>query len=114
MVVDIGFVGKVNGMTVVVTDNCLRCRFTECVTACPVACFHGDDQMVYIDPDGCIDCGSCIPLCPVKAIYDVVNLPADKARWIQINADRAPRLPIVEEQVNCYPGAEERRAALGF
>jgi ferredoxin len=44
-------------MTYVVTDNCQRCRFTDCVTVCPVACFHGDEAMLYIDNEVCIDCG---------------------------------------------------------
>jgi len=55
-------------MTILVTENCRLCRFTECVAVCPVACFHADDDMVYIDNDVCIDCRACIPVCPVKAI----------------------------------------------
>ena len=48
-------------MTTVVTDNCNGCRFTDCVAVCPVECFHYDDNMLYIDPDVCIDCSACIP-----------------------------------------------------
>ena len=55
-------------MAIVVTDNCRLCRFTECVAVCPVACFHADEEMVYIDNDTCIDCMACIPVCPVKAV----------------------------------------------
>ncbi|MCA9705965.1 MAG: 4Fe-4S binding protein [Myxococcales bacterium] len=51
-------------MTFVVTSNCQRCRFTDCVSVCPVECFHGDDTMLYIDPDECIDCGACVPARP--------------------------------------------------
>ena len=57
-------------MTTIVTDNCKGCRFTDCVTVCPVACFHYDDEMLYIDPDVCIDCSACIPECPVQAIFE--------------------------------------------
>jgi ferredoxin len=100
-------------MTTVVTDNCRRCRFTECVTVCPVACFHGDDEMLYIDPVTCINCGACVPKCPVEAIYED-PIPSEKEGWIEINAARAPGLPSVQSKQSPYPGAEERRKALGF
>ncbi len=101
-------------MTTIVTDNCQRCRFTDCVTVCPVNCFHGDDEMLYIDPDVCIDCSACIPLCPVQAIYEGDSIPADKQHWIAINAERASQLPVVSDKGDPYPGAEDRKAELGF
>ncbi|OYW27661.1 MAG: ferredoxin, partial [Methyloversatilis sp. 12-65-5] len=51
-------------MTHVVTESCRGCRFTDCVTSCPVACFHVNEVRVYINPQVCIDCGACIPACP--------------------------------------------------
>lgn len=101
-------------MTTVVTGNCQRCRFTDCVTVCPVACFHGDDEMLYIDNEVCIDCGACIPECPVQAIYEESDLPDDLAEWVATNAERAPSLPVIEDKQDPLPGAEERRAELGF
>jgi ferredoxin len=101
-------------MTTVVTGNCQGCRFTDCVTVCPVACFHGDDEQVYIDNEVCIDCGACIPECPVQAIYEEVDIPDDLRQWIEINAERAPQLPVVEDKQDPLPQAEERRAELGF
>lgn len=101
-------------MTTVVTDNCIRCRFTDCVVVCPVDCFHYDDEMVYIDPNVCIDCNVCIPACPVEAIYEEIDLPEDKRHWIVINAQRAPDLPLCSEKMEPLPGAEERKADLGF
>jgi ferredoxin len=101
-------------MTFVVTDNCQKCRFTDCVSVCPVDCFYGDDEQLYINPDECIDCGACEPECPVEAIYDEANLPKDKEKWIAINAERAPRLLNITQKQPAYPGAEERKAALGF
>jgi ferredoxin len=101
-------------MTTVVTGNCQRCRFTDCVTVCPVACFHGDDEMLYIDNEVCIDCGACIPECPVQSIYEDSDLPDDLRHWIAINAERAPTLPVIEDKQDPLPGAEERRAELGF
>ena len=60
-------------MSHIVTDNCHLCRFIDCVAVCPVECFHADDERTYIDPDVCIDCGACIPACPVRAIYDIID-----------------------------------------
>lgn len=101
-------------MPIVVTDNCTNCRFTECVMVCPVACFHGDETMLYIEAGACIECRACIPVCPVHAIYDSVDLPEDKTRWIEINAARAPNLPVVDQKHSPLPGAEAKRAALGY
>lgn len=101
-------------MTHIVTDNCRRCRFTECVSVCPVECFHVDDEMTYIDPDVCIDCGGCIPVCPVNAIYDTLNMPAEHERWIAINRDRSRELPVISAQQAPLEGAVRRREELGF
>lgn len=101
-------------MTFVVTSNCKGCRYTDCVAVCPVECFHGDKEMLYIDPDECIDCGACVPECPVEAIYDETELPEDQTDWIQINADKAPDLPSVTETESPLPTADDRRKQLGF
>jgi ferredoxin len=73
-----------------VTDNCQFCRFTECVAVCPVECFHADEERTYIDPEVCIDCSACIPACPVRAIYEVIDIPDDQRRWVEINAEPSP------------------------
>ncbi len=101
-------------MTTLVTDNCKGCRFTDCVTVCPVECFHYDGEMLYIDPDVCIDCSACIPECPVEAIYEEEDLPEDKQQWIQINAERASKLPVIGEKMDPLPDAEERKSKLGY
>ena len=101
-------------MTFVVTGNCQRCRFTDCVSVCPVECFHGDEEMLYIDPDECIDCGACVPECPVEAIYDETELPEELTQWKEVNAKKAPDLPAITESGDPYPGAEERKKELGF
>ena len=98
----------------IATDNCQLCRYTDCVSHCPVECFHADDERLYIDPDVCVDCGACIPACPVQAIYDVVDMPDDKEPWIAINRERAKALPVVTEKQTPLPTADERRAKLGF
>ena len=101
-------------MTTVVTDNCNGCRFTDCVAVCPVECFHYDDNMLYIDPDVCIDCSACIPECPVQAIYEEEDLPDDQTKWIEVNAEKAPDLPLITEQMDPLDGAEDRKTELGF
>ena len=101
-------------MTYVVTSNCQDCRFTDCVTVCPVDCFHGDGRMLYIDPDECIDCGACIPECPVEAIFTEDDVPEKEQHWTAINAEKAPQLPVINEKADALQGAEEKKKALGF
>lgn len=101
-------------MPFVVTENCESCRYTECVQVCPVACFHAGEQMLYIDPDLCIDCGACVPRCPVEAIHDAADLPDELAHWAGINASRAVELPVIKKRLEPLPGALEKRARLGF
>lgn len=101
-------------MTFVVTDNCRRCRYTDCVAVCPVDCFHGDDEMLYIDPDTCIDCGACVPECPVEAIFDEGSVPDDQAHWLNVNAERSKHLPVVNRKVPPLGTAVERARELGF
>ena len=74
-------------MTFVVTDNCKGCRFTDCVAVCPVDCFHGDADMLYIDPGECIDCGACVPACPVEAIFALDEVPDKWKSYIAENAN---------------------------
>lgn len=94
----------------VVIENCTGCRFTDCVSVCPVSCFHGDDERLYIDPTACIDCGACVPLCPVSAIVEDIDLEDDQ--WLDANAEKAPRLPVVRAKQTPLPGAEARRDAI--
>ena len=101
-------------MAFIVTENCKRCRFTDCVAVCPVDCFHADDEMLYIDPDECIDCGACVPECPVEAIYDETQLPDNMKDWTEVNRAKAPKLPVINEKGAALPGAEERKKELGF
>jgi ferredoxin len=101
-------------MPYVVTDNCQKCRFTDCVSVCPVDAFHGDADMVYIEKDTCIDCGACEPQCPVHAIFPEDEVPAGKQSWIEINATRAPGLPVLTNKQQPLPTADARKKELGF
>lgn len=101
-------------MTHVVTENCQDCRFTECVETCPVNCFHSDGYMMYIDPEVCIDCSACIPVCPVQAIYEEDSLPDEYDVWLEINASEAKKHPVLKHKEAALPTAEEKRIELGF
>ena len=75
-------------MAHVVTEPCRNCKYTDCVVVCPMDCFYGDEHQLYIDPDECIDCGACIPECPVEAIFIDTDVPSKWTEYIQINAER--------------------------
>ena len=76
-------------MTHVVSENCIQCKFTDCVDVCPVDCFREGPNMLVIDPDECIDCAVCIPECPANAIYAEEDLPKDQQAFIKLNAELA-------------------------
>ncbi len=101
-------------MTYTVIDNCKDCRYTDCVVVCPVDCFHADAEMLYIDPDECIDCGACVPECPVEAIFPEDEVPDDKKEWTAINAEKSRNLPVITEMEDALPTAEARKAELGY
>ena len=67
-------------MTHVVTENCIKCKFTDCVDVCPVDCFREGPNFLVIDPDECIDCAVCIPECPANAIFAEEDLPQDQVK----------------------------------
>ena len=101
-------------MTHVVTENCLDCRFTDCLTVCPVECFHIGARRLYIDPDSCVDCGACISKCPVQAIYETIDMPEEYEHWIESNAQHSKQLPVIDSKQEPLPTAEKRKAELGF
>jgi ferredoxin len=74
-------------MTHVVSESCIRCKYTDCVDVCPVDCFREGPNMLVIDPDECIDCAVCVPECPVNAIYAEEDLPADQQPFIALNTE---------------------------
>ena len=76
-------------MTYVVTESCIRCKYTDCVDVCPVDCFREGPNFLTIDPDECIDCAVCIPECPVNAIYAEEDVPADQMHMIKLNVELA-------------------------
>jgi ferredoxin len=85
-------------MTFVVTDNCIKCKYTDCVEVCPVDCFHEGPNFLVIDPDECIDCTLCEPECPANAIYAEDNVPQDQRHFFELNAVLSKQWPVISEQ----------------
>jgi len=85
-------------MAYVVTSRCFGCKYTDCVVVCPTEAFREGEQMLYIDPIECIDCGACIPECPVEAIYPEENVPSDEKEFIALNAEMAAQCPPIVER----------------
>ena len=82
-------------MTFVVTEACIKCKFTDCVEVCPVDCFREGPNFLVIDPDECIDCNICVPECPIDAIYAEDDLPADQQDYLHLNAELAKKWPTI-------------------
>jgi len=91
-------------MTYVVTDNCIMCKYTDCVTVCPVDCFYEGENMLVIDPEGCIDCGVCVTECPAEAIFpEEPNL----IEWVEINRRFAKEWPVITKKKDPLPQAKD-------
>ncbi|AGF47025.1 ferredoxin [Candidatus Kinetoplastibacterium desouzaii TCC079E] len=74
-------------MTHVVTENCINCKYTNCVDVCPVDCFREGENFLVIDPEECIDCAVCIPECPANAIFFEEDLPDNQKIFLSINKE---------------------------
>lgn len=86
-------------MTHVVTESCIRCKFTDCVDVCPVDCFREGPNFLVIDPDECIDCTLCVAECPAEAIFSEDNLPQEQSQFIALNAELSKIWkPIIERR----------------
>ncbi|RZU98126.1 ferredoxin FdxA [Spiribacter vilamensis] len=94
-------------MTYVVTDNCIKCKYTDCVEVCPVDCFHEGPNFLAIDPDECIDCTLCEPECPAEAIYSEDDLPGEMAHFLGLNAELAQKWPVITEMKDSPADAEQ-------
>lgn len=94
-------------MTFVVTENCIKCKYTDCVEVCPVDCFHEGPNFLVIDPDECIDCTLCVPECPVEAIFSEDDVPEGQEHYLAINAELAKQWPVINRKKEPLPDAEE-------
>lgn len=84
-------------MTFVVGENCIKCKYTDCVDVCPVDCFYEGPNMLVIHPDECIDCALCEPECPVDAIYAEDELPESQAEFLALNKSLSANWPNITE-----------------
>jgi len=94
-------------MTYVVTENCIACKYTDCVDVCPVDCFHEGPNFLAIDPDECIDCTLCEPECPAEAIFAEDEIPDGQEDFLELNAELAANWPVINEKKDPLPEAEE-------
>jgi ferredoxin len=85
-------------MTYVVTESCIKCKYTDCVDVCPVDCFREGPNILVIDPDECIDCTLCVAECPVEAIFAEDDVPENQRAFIALNADLAKQWPPIIEK----------------
>src|SRR5882672_5656211 len=93
-------------MTHVVTDGCIKCKYTDCVKVCPVDCFHEGPVSLVIDPEECIDCAICIPECPVNAIYAEADVPPHFVPFLEINRRLSKEWPVISDQKEPLPDAD--------
>ena len=94
-------------MTFVVTENCIKCKFTDCVDVCPVDCFHEGPNFLVIDPDECIDCSLCEPECPADAIFSEDEVPAEQQSFIELNKELSKLWPVITEVKKPEKDADE-------
>ena len=85
-------------MTFVVNENCIKCKYTDCVEVCPVDCFHEGPNMLVIDPEECIDCTLCEPECPIDAIVSEDDLTEDQQHLLELNTELSRDWPVITEK----------------
>lgn len=98
-------------MTYIVTDNCIACKYTDCVEVCPVDCFYEGENMLVIHPDECIDCGVCEPECPADAIRP--DTEPDMEKWVEFNRKYSEMWPVIITKADELPNATERDGEAG-
>ena len=92
-------------MTYVVTENCIACKYTDCVEVCPVDCFYEGENALVIHPDECIDCGVCEPECPAEAI--VPDSEPKAAQWAEFNREYSAKWPNITRKKDTFADAQE-------
>jgi ferredoxin len=92
-------------MTYIVTEACIKCKYTDCVEVCPVDCFYEGDNMLVIHPDECIDCGVCEPECPAEAIKPDTEPGLEK--WLEVNTEHAKSWPNITQKKDSPADAKD-------
>jgi len=94
-------------MTFLVTESCIKCKYTDCVEVCPVDCFHEGPNMLVIDPEECIDCAMCETECPVEAIISEDDLPEDQHEFLALNEKYSAKWPVITSIIPAPDDAKE-------
>lgn len=94
-------------MTYVVTENCIKCKYTDCVEVCPVDCFHEGPNFLVIDPEECIDCSLCEPECPAGAIMEEDDVPEGQKHFFEINKELSLTWPVLTEKKPALDDADD-------
>lgn len=94
-------------MTYVVTEACIRCKYTDCVEVCPVDCFREGPNFLVIDPNECIDCNLCVPECPVNAIFAEDDVPENQKKFTALNAELAKKWPMITVRKDAPEDADQ-------
>ena len=98
-------------MTYDVTEQCIKCKYQDCVEVCPVDCFYEGENMLVINPDECIDCGVCEPECPAEAIMPDTEDGLEE--WLSINAKLAKSWPNITAKKDTPPDADDWKGKPG-
>lgn len=94
-------------MSFLVTENCIKCKHTDCVEVCPVDCFYEGPNFLVINPDECIDCAVCVPECPVDAIIPDNNVDIDVMFWTNLNRRLSRQWPNITKKKDPLPDHEQ-------
>ena len=94
-------------MAFVVTENCIKCKYQDCIEVCPVDCFYEGPNFLAIHPDECIDCALCEPECPANAIFSEDEVPKGQEKFIKLNAELAEIWPNITEKGEAPADAKE-------
>jgi ferredoxin len=99
-------------MTYVVTESCIKCKYTDCVDVCPVDCFREGPNMLVIDPDECIDCTLCVAECPVEAIYAEDDVPPEQRDFIELNKELSKSWKMITEKKDAPSDADDWKGVM--
>lgn len=94
-------------MAFVVTENCIKCKYTDCVEVCPVDCFHEGPNFLVIDPEECIDCSLCEPECPIDAILSEDDLEEEQKKFLKLNDELSQKWPVITVKKEAPADADE-------
>lgn len=92
-----------------VLENCISCKYTDCVEVCPVDCFHEGPNFITIDPEECIDCGLCVTECPAEAIKNEGDLTQQEIVFIKLNTELSQKWPVINKKKSPLPNAEQEK-----